>query len=98
MSVKKGGEWEEASEGLAKLDVAGLDLAWETLKVGLVDAKGVLDGRVRPEDSKFASPGHVTRIVDATEQVRGAVDEIRMFLLDVMIEIVRKSKQKEPDR
>lgn len=96
MSVKKGGrEWEEEpSERLTELDVADLDLAWGVLKEGLAEAKGVLDGKVTPEDSSFASEEGAKRIMEAAQQVKGALFEMEMFPLWNMLEIVRERKKK----
>lgn len=99
MSVKRGGgEWEEQPpEAPVKLNFEDLDLAWGVVKDGLMDAKEVLDGKVRPEDSEFASPEHAKRIIDSAEQVRSAMSELVAFPLWNVLEIIRERKKKGLD-
>lgn len=95
MRMKKGGtEWEEGPpDGLARLDVSD-DFAWGVFKDGLADAKGVLEGRVTPEDSLFASEERAKRIMEAANQIKGALFEMEAFPLWNALQIVRGRNKK----
>lgn len=82
-------------EAIPGLEADDLELSWGVVKGGLMDAKAVLDGKVRPEDSEFASPEHAKRVMDAAEQIKSAMSEIMVFPLWNMVEIVRERKKKE---